>query len=157
MEESGATFLENATLKALAISEVCDSLVLADDSGLEVDALNGEPGVYSARYAGESADDRTNNDKLLAELRGVPDENRTARFRCVMVAALAGKVLAEFAGAVEGRILEGSRGKAGFGYDPLFVPHGFERSFAELGSEIKNGLSHRARAMEQVEAWLRAQ
>lgn len=155
VEETGVTFHENSTLKAVAISQISDSLVLADDSGLEVDALQGAPGVYSARYAGEGADDEANNRKLLSELAGVASGDRTARFRCVIVIARSGEVLAGFEGAVEGRILESPRGAAGFGYDPLFVPEGHLRSFAELGPTVKNELSHRARAMEEVVRWLR--
>ena len=155
VEETGATFVENSMLKAVAISNVSESLVLADDSGLEVDALQGAPGVYSARYAGPDADDRANNDKLLTELLGVPMEKRTARFRCVMVVARAGIALGEFEGSVEGKILEQAAGVGGFGYDPLFVPEGYTQSFAELGPGIKNGLSHRARAMEELVDWLR--
>ncbi len=155
VEETGSTFLENAGLKALAISSVTGSLVLADDSGLEVDALEGRPGVYSARYAGLEAKDSDNNTKLLSELEGVGENRRTARFRCVMVLAEAGEILNDFSGSVEGRILEKPRGHSGFGYDPLFVPRGERKSFAELGPDIKNGLSHRARAMEEVSAWLR--
>jgi len=155
VEETGATFVENSTLKAVAISNVSEALILADDSGLEVDALQGAPGVYSARYAGPDADDRANNDKLLAALHGVPMEKRTARFRCVMVVARAGVVLGDFEGSVEGRILEQAQGTGGFGYDPLFVPEGHTQSFAELGPGIKNGLSHRARAMEKLGDWLR--
>ena len=149
------TFGENSTLKAVAISKVSKLLVLADDSGLEVDALQGSPGVYSARFAGPDADDPANNQKLLTELTDVPMEQRTARFRCVMVVARSGVVLGEFEGSVEGRILEESRGTGGFGYDPLFVPEGHVQSFAELGPGIKNGLSHRARAMKEVAEWLR--
>ena len=154
VEETGSTFVENSTLKAVAISNVSEALILADDSGLEVDALQGAPGVYSARYAGPEADDRANNDKLLAALHGVPMEKRTARFRCVMVVARAGVVLGDFEGSVEGRILEQAAGTGGFGYDPLFVPEGYTESFAELGPGIKNGLSHRARAMDGVVEWL---
>ncbi len=154
VEETGATFVENSTLKAVAISNVSGALVLADDSGLEVDALQGAPGVHSARYAGPEADDRANNDKLLTAIHGVPMEKRTARFRCVMVVARAGVVLGEFEGSVEGRILEQAAGTGGFGYDPLFVPEGYTESFAELGPGIKNGLSHRARAMEKLVDWL---
>ena len=153
VEESGVTFLENATLKAVEISRRVSDIVLSDDSGLEVDALNGAPGVYSARFAGEDASDDDNNTKLLMDLKG--KTQRTARFKCVMVLAKEGKVLAHFEGAVEGRILDAPRGDTGFGYDPLFVPDGFDLSFAELGQETKNGLSHRARAMEQVAQWLR--
>ena len=152
VEETGTTFLENAKLKALAISEVTDALVLSDDSGLEVDALDGAPGVYSARYAGEDGNDALNNEKLLRELSGVTE--RGARFRCVIVFAQAGQSLAHFAGAVEGRILEAAKEGGGFGYDPLFAPEGFTESFAELGEETKNMLSHRARALEGASEWL---
>lgn len=155
VEETGTTFVENATLKAVAISRLTDALVLSDDSGLEVDALGGEPGVYSSRYAGEEGNDVLNNEKLLRELGNRDD--RTARFRCVMVIARGGEVLADFSGSVEGRILTGPRGEGGFGYDPLFSPEGYEESFAELGEEIKNGMSHRARALEGVVRWLETQ
>jgi XTP/dITP diphosphohydrolase len=153
VEETGSTFLENAILKAQAISELTDALVLSDDSGLEVDSLGGDPGVYSSRYAGEDGNDSLNNAKLLREMDG--QSERTARFRCVIVLARGGNVLADFSGAVEGHILQRNQGEGGFGYDPLFVPEGYERSFAELGEEIKNGLSHRSRALEGVVDWLR--
>lgn len=152
VEETGKTFLENATLKALAISELTDALVLSDDSGLEVDSLGGDPGVYSSRYAGEDGNDSLNNEKLLREMDG--HSERTARFRCVIVLARGGNVLADFSGAVEGRILQKKQGRGGFGYDPLFAPEGDKRSFAELGEEIKNGMSHRSRALEGVADWL---
>ena len=152
VDETGTTFLENATLKAVEISEQVPGMILSDDSGLEVDALKGAPGVYSARYAGENGNDQANNAKLLKDLNGVADRN--ARFRCVIVIAEAGKVLAHFEGKVEGKIMHQGQGDGGFGYDPLFVPDGFEKSFAELGSEVKNGLSHRARAMDQVVPWM---
>ncbi len=155
VEETGTTFLANATLKAVAISEITDALVLSDDSGLEVDALNGEPGVYSARYAGEEGNDALNNKKLLRELTGQDD--RSARFRCVLVFAQGGESLAHFDGAVEGRILEEAKEGGGFGYDPLFAPEGFTESFAELGEEIKNTLSHRARALAKAAEWLNQQ
>ncbi len=152
VEETGVTFVENATLKAVAISKLTDALVLSDDSGLEVDVLNGEPGVYSSRYAGEDGNDKLNNEKLLRELEG--RDERAARFRCVIVMARGGEALASFSGAIEGRILEGRRGEGGFGYDPLFAPLGHEESFAELGEEVKNSMSHRARALEGVVEWL---
>ncbi|BDS06955.1 hypothetical protein NT6N_19950 [Oceaniferula spumae] len=152
VDETGTTFLENATLKAVEISREVPGLILSDDSGLEVDALGGAPGVYSARYAGEDGNDEANNAKLLTELADV--EERRARFRCVMVLAENGETLAHFDGAVEGRIITERLGDGGFGYDPLFVPEGHEQSFAELGDEVKNTLSHRARAMEKVCRWL---
>ena len=152
VDETGATFLQNATLKAVQISGQIGGLVLSDDSGLEVDVLHGVPGVHSARDDGVHGDDAANNAKLLADLEGV--ESREARFRCVMVLAQNGQVLAHFDGAVEGKIIAEQQGAGGFGYDPLFVPDGYERTFAELGEDVKNGLSHRAQAMQQVVAWL---
>ncbi len=154
VEETGTTFLENATLKAVEISKQVDGLILSDDSGLEVDALGGEPGVYSSRYAGEAGNDAANNKKLLHELQG--EDSRTARFRCVMVLAQDGEVLASFDGAVEGRMLSELHGEGGFGYDPLFVPDGYDQTFSQLSEGIKNQLSHRAVAMEKVVAWLAA-
>ncbi len=152
VEETGTTFLENATLKGLAISRLTGDLVLSDDSGLEVDFLGGDPGVYSSRYAGEEGNDTLNNRKLLKEMDGVA--SRGARFRCAIVLARGGVVLADFSGTVEGTIRESLRGSGGFGYDPLFVPEGYQESFAELGEEVKNSLSHRARALDEVAAWL---
>ena len=154
VEETGTTFLDNATLKAVEISKQVDGLILSDDSGLEVDALGGEPGVYSSRYAGEAGNDAANNKKLLHELQG--EDSRTARFRCVMVLAQDGEVLASFDGAVEGRMLSELHGEGGFGYDPLFVPDGYDQTFSQLSEGIKNQLSHRAVAMEKVVAWLAA-
>lgn len=154
VEETGTTFLANATLKAVAISELTDALVLSDDSGLEVDALGGAPGVYSSRYGGEDGNDALNNSKLLRELGG--EANRRARFRCVIVLARGGEALADFSGAVEGRILEAAQeGDGGFGYDPLFVPDGHDESFARLGEEVKNTMSHRSRALDGVRDWLK--
>jgi len=152
VEETGTTFLENARLKALAISELTEDLVLSDDSGLEVDALDGAPGVYSARYAGEDGNDTLNNKKLMGALSRV--DQRDARFRCVMVLAQNGEALADFSGTVEGRIAEEKSGAGGFGYDPLFIPEGYSESFAELGEEVKNTMSHRSRALEGVIVWL---
>ncbi len=152
VEETGSTFLENATLKAVEISKQVEGLILSDDSGLEVDALGGEPGVYSSRYAGEAGNDEANNKKLLHELQG--KDNRAARFRCVMVLAQDGEVLTSFDGAVEGRMLSELHGEGGFGYDPLFVPDGYDQTFSQLSEGIKNQLSHRAVAMQKVVAWL---
>jgi XTP/dITP diphosphohydrolase len=154
VEETGTTFLENATLKAVEISKQVEGLILSDDSGLEVDALDGEPGVYSSRYAGEAGNDAANNKKLLHELQG--EDSRTARFRCVMVLAQDGEVLTSFDGAVEGRMLSELHGEGGFGYDPLFVPNGYDQTFSQLSEGIKNQLSHRAVAMQKVVAWLAA-
>lgn len=152
VDETGTTFLANATLKALAISREVTGLVLSDDSGLEVDALAGAPGVWSSSYGGEEGNHPKNNTRLMTEMAGRP--NRSARFRCTMVLAQGGKVLADFSGTVEGRILESPYGAGGFGYDPLFAPEGHDRSFAELGPEVKNALSHRGRALAKVVEWL---
>lgn len=154
VEETGSTFLENATLKAVAISQRTDGYVVSDDSGLEVDALAGAPGVWSSSYGGEEGNHAKNNAKLLDALAGVPAEQRSARFVCVMVIAQRGEVLAHFRGTVDGRIVNTAMGHGGFGYDPLFIPQGHEATFAELGPEIKNQLSHRARALQGVVDWL---
>lgn len=154
VEETGVTFLENATLKAVAISRAVEGLVLADDSGLEVDGLGGEPGVWSSSYGGEEGNHLQNNARLEREIVAVPQTDRTGRFQCVMVLARAGQALADFAGVVEGRLIEKPKGSEGFGYDPYFIPQGYDETFAELGSEVKNGMSHRGRALAQVVAWL---
>ena len=155
VEETGTTFLENATLKAVEISKLTNELVLSDDSGLEVDALNGEPGVYSSRYGGEDGNDKLNNATLIKKIHSLPSSTLlTARFRCVMVFAQNGKHLANFSGAVEGSICTEGAGDKGFGYDPLFTPDGYDQTFAQLDSSIKNKLSHRARALTQAIQWL---
>ena len=153
VEETGTTFEENAALKALAASAHFGGWVLADDSGLEVDALSGAPGVYSARFSGEGATDASNRVLLLEKLAGVPSNQRSARFRCVIALARGGEVLAHFSGAVEGAIIQSEKGEGGFGYDPLFVPEGFGETFAELGAETKNSLSHRGRALACLKSW----
>lgn len=155
-DEDGVTFAENSAIKALAASrENPDAFVLADDSGLEVDALNGEPGVLSARYAGEGATDAANRDKLMVELSGVEagGGDRTARFRCVVTIARNGEILQQFDGTCEGHIADAMSGEGGFGYDPLFVPDGHEETFAELPVETKNQMSHRGRALESFRRW----
>lgn len=152
IEETGSTFLENARLKALGISAVVDGLVLSDDSGLEVDALGGAPGVWSSSYGGEEGNHPRNNARLLREMAGKAE--RGARFRCTMVLAQGGRELAHFSGTVEGRIIEEALGTLGFGYDPLFIPEGHDKTFAELGDEVKNSLSHRSRALTQALAHL---
>jgi XTP/dITP diphosphohydrolase len=154
--ETGRTFQENAKLKALAVSRKLPSLVIADDSGLEVDALARAPGIYSARYAGTAATNKEKIDKLLAELArvGAGNDARRARFRCVVALARGEKLLGVFEGIVEGRIADRPRGSHGFGYDPIFVPEGFEQSFGELAPAKKNQLSHRARALEKLRAFL---
>jgi non-canonical purine NTP pyrophosphatase (RdgB/HAM1 family) len=156
--EDGKTFAENAIKKAREIAANTGHLVLADDSGLEVDALGGRPGVYSARYAGRQGDDEANNDKLLAELARVPDGERAARYRVVLALADPGGPLAADVhtvdGVCEGTILRARRGGNGFGYDPLFCPEGFECSMAELLPEDKNRISHRALAAAKMRAFL---
>src|SRR5438552_6647424 len=143
--ESGTSFEENAALKGVTISKVFpDEIVIADDSGLEVNALDGAPGLFSARYAGENADHRRNVEKLLRELEKARD--RSARFRCIIALAKNGELVTTVAGEVGGTITNSPRGKNGFGYDPIFVPNGFSETFAELTSETKNKISHRAQA-----------
>ncbi|MDF1860089.1 MAG: RdgB/HAM1 family non-canonical purine NTP pyrophosphatase [Verrucomicrobiales bacterium] len=150
--EDGETFSENSAIKALAASkEKPEALILADDSGLEVDALAGAPGIYSSRFAGEDATDADNREKLLEDLSGKSE--RGARFRCVVTIAKNGEVLCSFDGAVEGTIAETMTGEGGFGYDPVFIPEGYDRSFGELSEEIKNGMSHRGRALEKFREW----
>ncbi len=151
-DETGATFAENAAIKALAAAAHFTGLVLSDDSGLEVDALGGAPGVISARYAGPGATDADNRARLLRELdaTGARGPARTARFRCVMVLVEKGAVLGTFDGAVEGIIINQEKGEGGFGYDSLFVPEGFCETFGQLSTATKNQLSHRARALTKV-------
>jgi XTP/dITP diphosphohydrolase len=154
--ETGATFLENALLKARHAAQSSGLAALADDSGIEVDALGGRPGVYSARYAGEQASDADNLKLLLHELADVPEARRTARYRCVLVwlrsAADADPVVAH--GVWEGRILTAPRGSGGFGYDAIFQPEGLTLSVAELPAARKNALSHRAQALRALLAAL---
>ncbi|MEO8616411.1 MAG: RdgB/HAM1 family non-canonical purine NTP pyrophosphatase [Luteolibacter sp.] len=154
IEETGTTFLENARLKAEGISRCVEGWVLSDDSGLEVDALGGAPGVWSSSFGGEEGNHGKNNARLLVEMVG--KTKRSARFRCTMVLAKDGVEQANFSGTVEGRIIDALRGGRGFGYDPLFIPAGYEQTFAELGDAMKNTLSHRARAMGQVVDFLNA-
>jgi non-canonical purine NTP pyrophosphatase (RdgB/HAM1 family) len=147
-DEAGSTLAENAIVKAITASKhrhLYDGFVIADDSGLEVDALGGAPGIYSARYAGEPANDVANIGKLLRELRNI--EKRSTRFRCAIALARAGKVLGTFDGVVEGTIVDLPRGKHGFGYDPIFQPTGFDETFGEMASDLKNQISHRAKAI----------
>ena len=171
--EDQLTFAGNAQKKARELADWLSrrktdlpparrQFVLADDSGLEVDALNGAPGVHSARFAaaeGEgNSSDAANNEKLLRLLKDVPGQKRIARFRCVLALAPIGDSDSAsetlFEGACEGRIDFAARGGRGFGYDPLFIPDGFDQSFAQLGDEIKNRISHRARALERLRSWL---
>jgi XTP/dITP diphosphohydrolase len=150
--ENGISFEENAELKALAASKQLPDLVIGDDSGLEVDALDGAPGIYSARYGGANATDRDKINKLLDELARVRSkaDRRGARFRCVVALARTGNLVGVFEGIVEGKIANEARGDSGFGYDPIFVPHGFEQTFGELPAELKNAISHRAKAIRAL-------
>lgn len=152
IEETGLTFVENAILKARNAASHTGLAAIADDSGIEVDALNGAPGIYSARYAGVAASDRANNDKLLAALAAVPEAERTARFQCLMVylahAADPTPIICQ--GTWEGRILPAPRGANGFGYDPLFFVPTHDCTSAELPPDIKNQLSHRGQALRQL-------
>ncbi len=153
IEETGQTFEENAILKAKIISEKVKFPVLADDSGLEVEALNGRPGVYSARFAGENATDEENNKKLLEEMKNIPDDKRNASFVCVMAFAYKGNILQTFRGECKGKIGFEPKGSNGFGYDPLFeLSDG--KKMAELSSEEKNFISHRRRALEILKSFL---
>ncbi len=146
-EETGATFEENSAIKALHAAAHFSGLVLADDSGLEVDALGGAPGVISARYSGEGATDASNRERLIAELRKLGGERFPARFRCVLCVAEGARILGTWSGAVEGEIIPSEKGSGGFGYDSLFVPSGETATFAELPAKVKNRLSHRSRAL----------
>ena len=151
IEETGVTFEENAILKAETVAEALNTVVIADDSGLEVDALNGEPGVYSARYAGLQKSDDANIDKVLEKLEGVPEAERTARFRCVLAVAAPGKPTETFSGSCEGMILTERKGNQGFGYDPVFYVPEIGRAMAELQPEEKAAISHRGNAIRQLE------
>ena len=158
VEETGSTFEANALLKAHGLKEIgpSDAWFLADDSGIEIDALDGRPGVISARYAGEPCDDQANNDKVIEEMKGVEEGDRGCRFRCVLV--LVGNGLEEtFSGACEGTLLFERRGSGGFGYDPLFLPNESESTLAEISLEEKAKISHRARALSKLIDWLNGQ
>jgi XTP/dITP diphosphohydrolase len=159
VEETGDTFLENALLKGRAYAAWSGLAAVADDSGLEVDALGGAPGVRSARYAGQGAGDQANLDKLLAALDGVPPERRTARFRCAAVLVDPGGGEWHAEAAWEGRVLAAPRGSGGFGYDPVFLPDGWDRTSAEVDQATKDAASHRGKAFRAlrpaIEAWAR--
>lgn len=154
--EDGETFEENSYKKAHEIMKLSGEMTIADDSGLMVDALDGAPGVYSARFSGEGATDKSNNEKLLALLADTPYEKRTAKFVSVitMIYPDGDKIVAR--GECPGHIITEERGCGGFGYDPLFVPDGYDMTFAELGAAEKNKISHRARALEELESQLEA-
>jgi XTP/dITP diphosphohydrolase len=153
--ETGTTFAENAMLKARGYAKQASTLTLADDSGLEIQALDGAPGVFSARYLGESATDQERVAGVLAQLKDVPDEERRARFVCaVAIADSTGAIVYETAANCDGRTAPAARGGGGFGYDPIFIPDGFELTFGELPAEIKNRLSHRGRALAAASQFL---
>ena len=155
--EDGLTFEENAVKKARALAEFSGLLTLADDSGLEVDALNGDPGIYSARYAGNECDDDKNNQKLLRELQGVPEGKRTARFVCVLALCSPGSSVADWSACevCEGRIAYSLHGEHGFGYDPLFFYPPMGKTFGEIDRETKATVSHRGKALKRLAAAFR--
>jgi len=155
-KESGHTFEENAIAKAMAVAQDRYLLVVGEDSGLEVDALDRAPGVFSARYGGEDASDKENIDKLLGELtrRNVPLDRRSARFRCDIALVREGQLLGTFEGIVEGSIADHPRGSLGFGYDPIFIPNGLDQTFGELPADTKNKISHRSKAIAALRAAL---
>jgi XTP/dITP diphosphohydrolase len=155
-KETGATFAENAVIKAQSYALQTKTWSLADDSGLEVEALDGAPGIFSARYAGENASDQERLTKLLHELNETQDRKRLARFVCAMaISDEKGKIKFLSEGVCEGKIAITPSGTNGFGYDPIFVPDGFEQTFGELSDEIKQKISHRARASKKIVAFLR--
>ncbi|NUM56862.1 MAG: RdgB/HAM1 family non-canonical purine NTP pyrophosphatase [Candidatus Hydrogenedentes bacterium] len=153
-EENGDSFEANALIKAQAYGARFGVACVADDSGLVVDALGGAPGIYSARYAGNGCTDADNNEKLLHELRDVADELRSARFVCCCVLAVPGEMPHMELGTIEGRIARAVSGKGGFGYDPLFIPNGYDRTFGALVPEVKASISHRARAFAKLREYL---
>lgn len=156
VDESGSSYEENAILKAVTVSRRLPGLIVADDSGLEVDALGGAPGIHSARYAGTNASAKKKIATLLSDLAKInaKGNQRRARFRCVLALARDGQVLETFEGVVEGKIAERPQGSHGFGYDPIFIPNAFEQTFAQLPGELKNNISHRAKAIEKLQARL---
>lgn len=155
VEETGSTFEENSLLKAQAIMDVAHVITIADDSGLEVDALSGAPGIYSARYAGENCTFEDNNRKLLQKLSGVPEDQRGAAFVSVITMLFPNGEKLVARGECRGKILTELRGEEGFGYDPLFMPEGENRSFAEMTSAEKNRISHRAKSLQILEDMIR--
>ncbi|MCY8423491.1 XTP/dITP diphosphatase [Bacillus vallismortis] len=156
IEETGHTFEENAVLKAEAVAKAVNKMVIADDSGLSIDNLGGSPGVYSARYAGEQKDDQANIVKVLGELKGIEKEQRTARFRCALAVSIPGEETKTVEGHVEGYIAEEPRGEYGFGYDPIFIVKDKDKTMAELTSDEKNKISHRADALKKLSKLLKA-
>lgn len=154
VEENGTTFLENARLKSLAYSLLSEHLTLAEDSGLEVDYLNGSPGVRSARYSGPGASDEKNIRKVLQLMQGVPWPARRARFVCQLVLSKGGRILKTCRGQVRGTLAREKKGNSGFGYDPIFFYRPFGKTFGEVGPEMKNAVSHRGRALKKMRAFL---
>ncbi|WP_099158685.1 XTP/dITP diphosphatase [Virgibacillus ndiopensis] len=155
IEETGGTFEENAALKAETITDLLGTPVLADDSGLVIDSLDGRPGIFSARYAGETKDDQANIQKVLYELENVTTEKRTARFVCVLAISIPNKETIFCKGTCDGSIASFPEGEHGFGYDPIFVPKGYSKTMAELTPSEKNNISHRKNAIIQLEDWLK--
>ena len=155
IEENGTTFEENAAIKAREVAKVCGEIVLADDSGLEVDYLNKEPGIYSARYMGEDTPYSVKNANIIERLEGVPDEKRTARFCCAIAAVFTDGAEVVTCGEIEGRIDYKEKGNNGFGYDPIFYVPQFGRTTAELSDEEKNSVSHRGKALRKMKEELR--
>ncbi|QQZ10679.1 XTP/dITP diphosphatase [Heyndrickxia vini] len=150
VEETGSTFEENAILKAETISQQYNIMTIADDSGLVIDALDGRPGIYSARYAGEEKNDEANIDKVLAEMIDIPNDDRSAKFYCALAIAIPGKETITVSGTCEGEILRERKGNNGFGYDPIFFIKDKGQTMAELPSEEKNRISHRAKAVDKL-------
>ncbi|MHC5036440.1 MAG: RdgB/HAM1 family non-canonical purine NTP pyrophosphatase [Planctomycetota bacterium] len=155
VEETGETFRENARIKAVTLAEALQAVVLGEDSGLEVDALHGAPGVRSARFAQEVQNTEANNALLLERLKGIPAEDRGARYRCAVCLAGPGKILAESEATTEGRIVEAPRGTGGFGYDPLFLSADLGMTFGEADPSAKHAVSHRGRALHALLARLK--
>lgn len=156
IEETGSTFLENAQIKAEAVASIIDGPVIADDSGLVVDALDGRPGIYSARYAGEPADDVQNYEKVLHELTSFSGDERSARFVAVLALARPRYETIFFEGYCEGKIASEPIGDFGFGYDPIFIPNGYSVTMAELTEVEKNRISHRYHALKKLKKWLKS-
>lgn len=156
IEENGKTFRENAIIKACAVAKMTGMIALADDSGLEVDALGGEPGIYSARFGGENLNDRKRNILLLKKMEGIPEERRNARFVCTVAIATPDGNVNVAEGFCNGKISFSPRGNSGFGYDPIFLIPSFDKTFAELGPEIKDNISHRAIALRKASEILKS-
>lgn len=157
IEETGETFAENAVIKAETIAGKMNIPVLADDSGLSIDHLNGRPGVYSARYTGMEKDDQKNYQKVLSELEGVAYEDRTAQFVCALAFAIPEQDTIVKYGTCNGHITNQPIGENGFGYDPIFVPIGYDRTMAQLSTEEKSAISHRGQAIKELATWLELQ